>query len=128
MSKKLVITYDDGAFGHGQFKVFSVKEVKKFPEAVKVDDNLAVIIFSAKDLKEWGDKIVAESENPKLEPTILDNDDYRFILFGSSDGVYLELTDLGYAYLKKNLKEGVFVYDSCGELAEKWNMMRYKKL
>jgi len=130
MSQKLAVSYNEGSFGHGEFSIFRTTEVNDYPKDLKsvVEENLAVMVISKKDLKEFNDNCDADYKAGEFNKSVFANDDYRFIINASLDGEYLEITDLCYAYLKKNIKEGVFVLDTCGELSDKWNQMQFKKL
>ena len=119
MSKKLLIKYDDGDFEQGEFKIFTFKEIKEFPGDVIPLTNIAVIVFSEEDLQKWKDTSTTDS-------VPIPEDDYRWVQSASSDGKYIELADMGYAYMKKN-RNAVFVHDPCGEMEDKWNMLSYKK-
>jgi hypothetical protein len=117
ITKKLELIFDDGNFGAGEFKIFSVKEIEEFPKDLDMYSNIAVIVFNQNDLEDYN--------NDKFE---VDDDDYRFVISASPDGKYIEVLDFTYLYIKKNLKSGsIYLYDPCGELDGKWNQLSYEK-
>ena len=67
-----------------------------------------------------------DKEDFKESTQDVSNNDFKFIKEGSMDGKYIRVSEFLLGYMKKN-RESIYLYDPCGEMNEKWNVLKYKK-
>ena len=112
---RLEILFEEDENRDGSYKIFTFKEIEEFPKEVDMEGNLAVMIFSGVDKEDF-----------KESTQDVSNNDFKFIKEGSMDGKYIRVSEFLLGYMKKN-RESIYLYDPCGEMNEKWNVLKYKK-